>query len=88
MFNASVLDIKTVSLVFEGLVEYAVLPGEEGELSILNFHQSIIAKLKSGVVKTDKKWVPIKRGIAKMQNNELVVLAEIKERKEKPEDKG
>jgi len=79
MFKVVILDIKTASLFFQELVKYAILPGEEGVLSVLDLHQPIISKLKGGVIKTDKKRIPIKRGIAKMQGNELMVLAETKD---------
>ncbi|MFA5362989.1 MAG: hypothetical protein WC335_07100 [Candidatus Omnitrophota bacterium] len=79
MFKVSVLDIKTASTIFQELVSVVVLPGEEGELSILDFHQPIIACLTEGAIKIDKRpGVVIKGGIASMKNNELVVLAEIK----------
>jgi F0F1-type ATP synthase epsilon subunit len=83
MFKISILDIKTASSIFQGLVKYAVLPGEAGELSVLDFHQPIIVKLKKGMIKTDAEHISIKKGIAKMQDNELVVLTETAEDKSK-----
>lgn len=77
MFKVSVLDIKTASTIFQELVSSVILPGEEGELSILDFHQPIISCLKDGMIKIDN--IPpmvIKSGIASMQANELVVLVE------------
>ena len=77
MFKVSVLDIKTASPIFQELVSSVVLPGEEGELSILDFHQSIISCLKDGMIKIDNTPpIAIKSGIAKMQGDELVVLVE------------
>jgi F0F1-type ATP synthase epsilon subunit len=79
MFKVSVLDIKTASTIFQKLVSLVVLPGEEGELSILDFHQPIISCLKDGMIKIDN--IPpmvIKGGIASMQDNELIVLVEKK----------
>lgn len=79
MFKVSVLDIKTASTIFQELVSVVVLPGEEGELSILDFHQSIISCLKEGMIRIDAgPGVAIKRGIASMKDNELVVLVEKK----------
>ena len=77
MFRLSILDIKIASTIFQELVSVVVLPGEDGELSILDFHQSIISCLKDGVIKIDNRpGVVIKSGIASMKDNELVVLVE------------
>ncbi|MDD3345801.1 MAG: hypothetical protein PHO34_05205 [Candidatus Omnitrophica bacterium] len=79
MFKTSVLDIKTASVVFQGLVSSVTLPGEEGELSLLDFHEPIIICLKEGAVKIDANSpMPIKSGIASMKNNELIMLLEKK----------
>ena len=79
MFKVSVLDIKTASTIFQKLVSVVVLPGEEGELSILDFHQPIISCLKDGMIKIDNiAPMDIKGGIASMQDNELIVLVEKK----------
>ena len=79
MFKVSVLDIKTASTIFRELASIVVLPGEEGELSILDFHQPIISCLKDGMVKIDNITpMVIKSGIASMKDNELVILVEKK----------
>ncbi len=79
MFKVSVLDIKTASSIFQELVSQVVLPGEEGELSIMDFHQPIISCLKDGVLRIDNiPPIAIKSGIASMQDNELVILVEKK----------
>jgi F0F1-type ATP synthase epsilon subunit len=79
MFKVSVLDIKTASAIFQELVSIVVLPGEEGEISILDFHQPIISCLKDGSIRIDNTPpIVIKSGIASMQDNELVVLVEKK----------
>lgn len=77
MFRALILDIETASVVLREMASSVVLPGEEGEFSVLDFHQPIVSCLKEGVVKIDEKQsIPIKRGIARMEGNELVVLVE------------
>ncbi len=77
MFKASILDIKTTLPIFQELVSSVVLPGEDGELSILDFHQVIIVCLKKGVIKINEKFlIKINRGIAKMQKNQLTILVE------------
>ena len=76
MFKVAVLDIKTALPIFQQRVSSVVLPGQEGELSILDFHQSIISCLKDGVIKIGDTRIDIKSGIAKMQGDELVVFVE------------
>ncbi|MBU0547399.1 MAG: hypothetical protein KJ710_06415 [Candidatus Omnitrophica bacterium] len=79
MFKLSVLDIKTATTIFQELVSVVILPGDEGELSILDFHQPVISCLKDGLIKIDNNPpMVIKNGIASMQDNELVVLVEKK----------
>lgn len=70
------LDIKTASTVFQEIASLAILPGEEEEFTILEFHQPFICCLQDGVIKIDNASITINGGIAKMQDNELVVLAE------------
>jgi len=77
MFKLSMLDINTAAPIFQEMVSAVVLPGEEGELSILTFHQPIISCLKEGKIRIDSHApMMIKGGIAKMQGDELVVLVE------------
>lgn len=76
MFKVVVLDIETASPIFQEIASNVVLPAEEGELSILDFHQSIISCLKEGMIKIDNAPIAIKKGIAKMQGDELVILVE------------
>ena len=77
MFKVSVLDIETTTPIFHDLTSSVILPGEEGELSILDFHQSIVSCLKEGAIRI--KNIPpiaIKGGIAKMEGDELTILIE------------
>lgn len=77
MFKVVIADIRTASVIFRKVVSSVNLPSEEGELSILDFHQPIISYLRKGVIEIDKKEVlPVKEGIAKMGKNELHILVE------------
>lgn len=71
--------------LYEGEAKQVVLPGQEEEFSILDFHQPFLYRLQRGYVKVleagPKPSRPaqsffIKDGIAKMLNNNLTVLAE------------
>jgi len=78
MFKLSILNIESATIVHQELVSAVVLPGEEGELAILDFHQPIVCCLKNGIIKISNRnmQIPIKGGIAKMEDNELSVLIE------------
>ena len=79
MFRVLIIDLRKAMLIFEKLVSGIILPGEEGELSILDFHQPIISCLKKGVIKIDTEtpvFIKIKEGIAGMNGKELVILVE------------
>ena len=77
MFNLSVLDVKTAVVIFKEMVSEVILPSAEGELCILDFHQPIVSYLKKGVIKIESgPSIRIKKGIARMERNELVVLVE------------
>ncbi len=77
MFSVSILDIKTAEPVFQEMASSVVLPGEEGEFTVLDFHQPLISCLKDGTIKIDEKsTIHIKKGIARMERDELSILVE------------
>ncbi len=76
MFRIIVLDVGAAVPVFERLVDCVVLPSRRGEISVLSFHQSMLVRLKKGIIKADKERIAIKEGVAKMQGDKLTVLAE------------
>ncbi|MBN3038725.1 MAG: hypothetical protein JW869_04820 [Candidatus Omnitrophica bacterium] len=77
MFRISVLDVAKTGAVFDDLASCVVLPGEDGEISLLDFHQTIVACLKEGTIRIDnKKPIPIKKGIARAEKNKISVIIE------------
>lgn len=77
MFTVSVLDVEKVALIFKEMASCVVLPGEDGEFSVLDFHQAIVSSLGEGVIKIDEKHsIPIKKGIARMEGSEVAILVE------------
>ena len=76
MFKVSILDIKKVSTIFKEEASSVVLPGEEGEFAILDFHQSMLSTLKEGLIKIYNTSMPIKSGIALVKDDNLLVLVE------------
>ena len=77
MFKGSIVDIKTAEVIFNGTTNSVVLPGEEGEFSVLDFHQPMISCLKKGKIKVEEiPPLAIEKGISRMERNELSVLVE------------
>ena len=85
----SVLEAK--GSIWGGNAEQVTLPSEDGELVLLDFHQSLLCALMQGYIKIkpiriyrqdsrfDEKSliaILIRYGIARMRQNELVVMAE------------
>ena len=63
--------------LYVGLALKAVLPTEDGQLTILDFHQPLVTRLTKGTVAIDGRWLfPIKDGIARMSESELVGIVE------------
>jgi len=62
--------------VFEDRVSQVNLPGEEGECAVLDFHAPMISLLRAGRLVLDGKYLAVKRGIAMVHRNELVILVE------------
>lgn len=77
MFRVSVLDVAKASPIFNDLASCVIVPGSDGELSILDFHQSMIACLKEGYIRIDKfRPIAIKKGIARVEKNKLSIIIE------------
>ncbi len=65
--------------LFSGFLKRVILPGEDGELAVWDFHQTMVICLKAGditLVFDDErsKKLAVKRGVAKFHRNELIVL--------------
>ncbi|MFA6350229.1 MAG: hypothetical protein WCY12_04815 [Candidatus Omnitrophota bacterium] len=79
--NLKILTLK--EKIFDDQVLEAVLPGEDGEFSVQDFHQPCIYRLRQGrlrlILTKDKKKVliTIKKGLAHIGPLSLVVLAQL-----------
>ncbi|MCX5712262.1 MAG: hypothetical protein NTY47_04210 [Candidatus Omnitrophica bacterium] len=69
--------------IFEEQASEVVLPGEDGEFSVQDFHQPCIYRLRQGrlriVLGKDKKdeFLAIKKGVAHIGPLSMVVIAQI-----------
>ena len=77
MFDVSIFDIKKVQVIFKEMASSAILPGEDGELTMLDFHEHLISCLKQGmIIVNDRPILKINKGIARMQGNALLILVD------------
>ncbi len=60
---------------FEGQVSQVSLPTSDGEITVLPEHIPLITILKKGTVKTDKENIEIEGGVAEIDGEKVVVLA-------------
>lgn len=74
--NVSVLTPSEV--LFKGKAGSVIVPGEQGVFEILPFHKPILSRLISGMLHIDDLKFSIKRGIVKVNHNQVTVVTEIK----------
>jgi len=75
MFKVKILNYKEV--LYSGSATEVILSSEEGEITIMDFHQPILSRLSKGIINIDKKWFfKIKDGIACLKKGELKVIVE------------
>ena len=73
--RVSVLGTKDV--IYDEKAEKVVLPGSDGEICVLDFHQSFFYRLREGRITIDDAFnIVIRDGVARMRSNELVIMVE------------
>ena len=73
------IDVKILNptgMIFEGKTRYISMPGEAGVFEVLPFHKPLLTRLISGTILVNKKSIPIKRGIAKVDESNVTVIVE------------
>lgn len=63
-------------IIFEGKAKSIILPGEQGIFEVLPFHKNLLTLLVVGTIFIDDKELPIKRGIAKVELNQVSAIVE------------
>ncbi len=69
--------INQAQVIFEGVANSVVLPGDYGAFEVLPFHWPIVSLLKKGEIVIDDMGFPISRGIARFGEEKLVALVEL-----------
>ena len=60
--------------LFSGNAIQVVLPGEAGEVSVLDFHAPMLCALGRGDVLVDDARFPVQGGIARVARNVVTIL--------------
>ena len=71
--------------IWQGGVRDLILPTEEGDICVLDFHQPFLVRLTKGDIRLEVmsrkplavNKIPIKDGVARMYGNELIILVEV-----------
>jgi len=75
MFNVTLLD--QAHVIFDGVAKSVILPGDEGEFEVLDFHKPIVSSLKRGEIVIDNMAFPIARGIMRFYKEQMTALVEL-----------
>ena len=75
MINVAI--INQAQVIFNGVANKVVLPGDFGEFEVLQFHWPIVSLLKKGEIIIDDMGFPVSKGIARFGEGELVALVEL-----------
>ena len=68
--------------IFGGDIKLIQVPGNKGQFEVLRNHAPIISSLANGKIKVilpegEKNYYDIKGGVIEVQNNKVIVLAEM-----------
>jgi len=68
--------ISPQKVIFKGEAKSIILPGEQGVLEILPYHKRLLSRLVSGIIFIDEQSFGIIRGLVKVDQNKVVIIAE------------
>ncbi|MFH1441629.1 MAG: hypothetical protein ABIH18_06295 [Candidatus Omnitrophota bacterium] len=83
--------LEPTKTVYEGNAKEVVLSSQEGQVTVLDFHQQFLFRLIKSYITIRGIWtggvnqrsaqtteinIPINGGVAKMSGNELIIIAE------------
>jgi len=69
--------INQAQVIFEGVANSVIVPGDYGEFEILPFHWPIVSLLRKGEIVIDNMGFPISKGIVRFADEKLVALVEL-----------
>jgi len=62
--------------LFQGTARSVIAPGEEGVFEVLPFHKRLLTRLIAGVLFIDETSYRFKRGILKVNQNQVTIIIE------------
>lgn len=63
-------------VLFEGKANSVIVPGEQGTFEVMPFHKRILSRLISGRIFIGEDSLLIRRGIIKVNQNVVTIIAE------------
>lgn len=72
----SVTFLTASGILFEGEATRVILPGEQGTFEIGLFHKTLVSRLLSGSAIVDDRVFPIKHGVVKVKNDQVIAMLE------------
>jgi F-type H+-transporting ATPase subunit epsilon len=63
-------------VLYEGEADSVILPGETGVFEILPYHKNLLSRLLGGKLFVNGHPMAIRRGVAKVGNNNVTVIVE------------
>ena len=77
----SVMMTSPERVLFEGMAQRVIVPGERGTFEVLPMHRPLISRLLGGIVVIDAKTFPIRRGVIRVINDTVTAVVEPREAK-------
>ncbi|MFH1287674.1 MAG: hypothetical protein ABII25_03150 [bacterium] len=71
-----VLIMSPNKVFFNGSARSIIIPGVDGFFEIMDFHCPLISLTVMGGVQVDNKRIMVRKGVVKVERNEVVVLVE------------
>ena len=75
----TVLVTSPTRVLFQGVAETLILPGEEGTFEVLPFHRPLVSRLLAGAVMIDGRAIPIRRGALRVADDVVTAIVEPQE---------
>ncbi len=76
METLNVLIFTPERIIYDGTAYTLILPGEKGVFEVLPFHKRLLSRLMHGYVILNGSHLAIRRGVAKVGLNQVVVVVE------------
>ncbi len=75
MIEVSIINQEQV--IFEGIANTVIVPGDYGEFEVLPYHWPIVSLLRKGEIIIDNMGFPISKGIVRFSKKKMVALVEL-----------